>query len=163
MAKLHSALPREITSPFPHQIISKLHSKGCNYLTNHQLLQKVFSEYSEAVTTSLVPLDTVLPEIFAFNLGFSFTLWTKMKPDGVLADAILIPARPPIPPYIPTSLPPKPSSIFYYPKLSFGKRDLLGICYPFYPASVVFFHLHGGMVSLMQALVTPSSTVHNTK
>ena len=34
---------------------------------------------------------------------------------------------------------------------------------PFYPASVVLFQLHGGMVSLMQALATPSSTVHNTK
>ena len=34
---------------------------------------------------------------------------------------------------------------------------------PFYPASVAFFQLHGGIVSLMQALVTPSSTVQNTK
>ena len=34
---------------------------------------------------------------------------------------------------------------------------------PFYPASVVFFQLHGGMVSHMQALTTPSSTVNNTK
>ena len=34
---------------------------------------------------------------------------------------------------------------------------------PFYPASVVLFQLHGGMVSYMQALATPSSTVHNTK
>ena len=32
MANLHSASPREITSPFPHEIISKLHSKACNYL-----------------------------------------------------------------------------------------------------------------------------------
>ena len=30
MAKLHSATPREITSPFPHEIISVLHSKACN-------------------------------------------------------------------------------------------------------------------------------------
>ena len=34
---------------------------------------------------------------------------------------------------------------------------------PFYPVSVVFFQLHGGMVRLMQVLATPSSTVHNTK
>ena len=33
---------------------------------------------------------------------------------------------------------------------------------PFYSASVVLFQLHGGMVSHMQALATPSSTVHNT-
>ena len=31
---------------------------------------------------------------------------------------------------------------------------------PFYSASVVLFQLHGGMVSHMQALATPSSTVH---
>ena len=33
---------------------------------------------------------------------------------------------------------------------------------PFYSASVVLFQLYGGMVSHMQALATPSSTVHNT-
>ena len=32
MAKLHSASPREITSPFTHEIISVLHSKACNNL-----------------------------------------------------------------------------------------------------------------------------------
>ena len=31
--------------------------------------------------------------------------------------------------------------------------------YPFYLASVVLFQLHGDMVSHMQALATPSSTV----
>ena len=34
---------------------------------------------------------------------------------------------------------------------------------PFYPASVVLFQLHGGMVSHMQVLATLSSSVHNTK
>ena len=34
---------------------------------------------------------------------------------------------------------------------------------PYYPASVVLFQLHGGMVSHIQALATPSLTVHNTK
>ena len=33
---------------------------------------------------------------------------------------------------------------------------------PFDSASVVLFQLHGGMVSHMQALATPSSTVLNT-
>ena len=33
----------------------------------------------------------------------------------------------------------------------------------FYPASIVFFQLHGGMVSLMLALATLPSIVHNTK
>ena len=32
MAKLHSASPREITSPFTREIISELHSKACNNL-----------------------------------------------------------------------------------------------------------------------------------
>ena len=32
VAELHSASPREITSPFSHEIISILHSKACNYL-----------------------------------------------------------------------------------------------------------------------------------
>ena len=32
MAKLHSALPCEITSPFTREIISVLHSKACNNL-----------------------------------------------------------------------------------------------------------------------------------
>ena len=31
MAKLHSASPREITSPFTREIISELHSKACNW------------------------------------------------------------------------------------------------------------------------------------
>ena len=34
---------------------------------------------------------------------------------------------------------------------------------PFYPASVVLFQLHGDMVSHMQVLATPSSTVNNIK
>ena len=48
------------------------------------------------------------------------------------------------------------------PLTSLGKGDLY-MPSPFYPASILFFQLHGGMVSLMQALATPSSTVHNTK
>ena len=61
--------------------------------------RRVFSECTEAITTSPIPLDTILPE----KCGFSCTVWTKMKSlagslaDGVLVDAILIPPRPPIP------------------------------------------------------------------
>ena len=53
--------------------------------------------------TSLVLLDTSLLEKCAFIIGFSCTVWTKMRSlasslvDGMLADAILIPPRPPIP------------------------------------------------------------------
>ena len=76
--------------------------------------------------------------------------------------------------YITTSLPPEPSSIFSIeswiqaldtkrPVASLAKGDLLGICHLLFSASVVLFQLHGGMVSHMQVLATPSSTVHNTK
>ena len=64
----------------------------------------VFSGCTEAIATSLKPLDTILSEICAYTIGFSCTVWTKMRTlagslaDGVLADAILIPPRPPIPP-----------------------------------------------------------------
>ena len=40
-------------------------------------------------TTSLIPLDTTLPEICAFNSVYSFTMWTQMKPLLVHLDAIL--------------------------------------------------------------------------
>ena len=36
--------------------------------------RRVFSEYTEANATSLIPLDTILPEICAFIIGFSFTV-----------------------------------------------------------------------------------------
>ena len=57
--------------------------------------RRVFSECTEANATSLIPLDTILPEICAFIIGFSCTVWTKMRSladslaDGVLADAWL--------------------------------------------------------------------------
>ena len=62
--------------------------------------RRVFTECTEANATSLIPLDTILPEIYAFIIGYSCTVWTKMRPltgsltDGVLADTILIPPRP---------------------------------------------------------------------
>ena len=64
----------------------------------------VFSECHEAIATSLILLETILPGKCAFIIGFSCTVWTKMRSladslaDGVLADAILIPPYPPIPP-----------------------------------------------------------------
>ena len=66
-----------------------------------------FSEYTEAVTTSLISIDAILPDICIFMIGFSCTVWTKMRSlasalvDGVLADAILIPTRPQI---LPTNI-----------------------------------------------------------
>ena len=38
-----------------------------------------FSEYTEANATSLIPLDTILPEKCAFIIGFNCTVWTKMR------------------------------------------------------------------------------------
>ena len=38
---------------------------------------RVFSECTEAVATSLIPLVTNFPGICAFIIGFSFTVWTK--------------------------------------------------------------------------------------
>ena len=38
---------------------------------------RVLSECIEAVATSLIPLVTNFPEICAFIIGFSFTVWTK--------------------------------------------------------------------------------------
>ena len=54
--------------------------------------------------TSLIRLDSILPEKCAFTIGFSCTVWTKMRSlagslvDGVVDDAILILPRSPIPP-----------------------------------------------------------------
>ena len=58
------------------------------------------------IATSLLPLpvDTILPEICAFIIGFTYTVWTKMRSlagsltDGVLSDSNLSPPRPPIQP-----------------------------------------------------------------
>ena len=43
-----------------------------------------------------------------------------------------------------------------------GKGFLRYMPSPFYSASVAVFQLYGGMVSHMQALATPSSTIHIT-
>ena len=39
--------------------------------------RRVFSECTEAVATSLIPLVTNFPVICAFIFGLSFTVWTK--------------------------------------------------------------------------------------
>ena len=39
--------------------------------------RRVLTECTEAVATSLISLLTNFPEISAFIIGFSFTLWTK--------------------------------------------------------------------------------------
>ena len=60
----------------------------------------VFSECTEVITTSLIPLNIILPEKCDCIIGFSCTVWTKMRSlasslaDGVLAGTFLIPPRP---------------------------------------------------------------------
>ena len=59
---------------------------------------------TETIATSLIPLDTILPEVCAFIIGFSCTSMTKTRSlagllaDGVLADTSLNSPCPPIPP-----------------------------------------------------------------
>ena len=53
--------------------------KSCDlFIIKHQLFQRVFSEYTEVVTTLLIPIDAILPEICTFIVGFSCTVCTKM-------------------------------------------------------------------------------------
>ena len=40
---------------------------------------RVFSEYTEVDTTSLIPIDAIFPENCTFIVGFSCTVWTKMR------------------------------------------------------------------------------------
>ena len=42
-----------------------------------KFFRRVFSECTEAVATSLYQTVTNFPEICAFMIGFSFTVWTK--------------------------------------------------------------------------------------
>ena len=44
---------------------------------HHQLLQTGLSDYTDAVTTSLIPIDAILPEICTFIVGFSCTAGLK--------------------------------------------------------------------------------------
>ena len=64
--------------PHPH-----LTQKGGGMCLKYPLdppMKHVFSEYAKAITTSLIPLLTNFPVIYAFIIGFSFTVWTKTRP-----------------------------------------------------------------------------------
>ena len=45
----------------------------------HHFFRRVFSEYTEANATWLIQLDSILPEIVPFIIGFSFSVWTKVR------------------------------------------------------------------------------------
>ena len=106
-SSLVSVLFREV---FSHPYISFFHLLVNSFsviimiIIIINLFSRVFSECAEAIIIALIPLDTILPEICALLIGFSCTVWTKMRSlagslsYGMLADAILILPRPLIPP-----------------------------------------------------------------
>ena len=79
-----SLVPVLFREVFSHPYISLFHllvngffvtCNNNNY--RNPLLQMVFSECTEAVAASLIPHSYHFPEIFAFMISFSFTVWTK--------------------------------------------------------------------------------------
>ena len=75
-SSLVSVLFREV---FSHPYISFFHLLVIIIIIIINYFRRVFSEYTEANATSLIPLDTNFPEMCAFIIGFSCTVWTKMK------------------------------------------------------------------------------------
>ena len=64
MAKLHSASPREITSPFTHEIISVLHSKACNNLyILHTLYYTLHTEHAYCLSYRFFNNVVILPSL----------------------------------------------------------------------------------------------------
>ena len=81
-SSLVSVLFREV---FSHPYISFFHLlvKGFSVIIIIIIInffRVFFSECTEAIATSLIPLVTNFPEICDFIIGFSFTEWTKMRP-----------------------------------------------------------------------------------
>ena len=65
-------------------------------------IRRVYSECTEVITTSLIPLGTILHAECAFIIGLALLCGIKCRiADGTLADAILIP---PCPPILPTNI-----------------------------------------------------------
>ena len=68
MAKLHSASPREITSPFTHEIISELHSKACNNLyILHGLVIFFSSRHARRVVMSIFHCYVTINRIWSIE------------------------------------------------------------------------------------------------
>ena len=59
-----------------HRFLQFFHN---NSYHNSAVLHTGLSEDTETNSTSLIPLDTIFPEICAFKIGFSCTIWTKMR------------------------------------------------------------------------------------
>ena len=85
------------------RFIHNTNNNNYHFHHHHQLLQTVFSEYTEAVTTSLVPIDAILlifvllSLVLAVLCGLNEVLASSLADSVSIADAIL-PPRPPIPP-----------------------------------------------------------------
>ena len=71
MAKLHLASPREITSPFTHEIISVLYSKACNNLyILHTLYYTLHTEHAYCLSYRFLNNEMVeMVEILDGRLG----------------------------------------------------------------------------------------------
>ena len=41
--------------------------------------EAILEKLEPMIATSFIPLDTNFPDICAFIIGFSFTVWTKMR------------------------------------------------------------------------------------
>ena len=57
--------------------IQWVHSASLSFMA--EVFRRFFSECTEAITTSLILLETILPEECTFIIGFSCTVWTKMR------------------------------------------------------------------------------------
>ena len=66
------------TSPFFHLLVNGFSVKIIIIIIIIHFFIRVISEFTEAVTTSFIPIDAILPEICDFIIGFSCTVWTKM-------------------------------------------------------------------------------------
>ena len=60
-----------------HCFLRFIHNNKKSIVIFINFFRRVFSERTEEITTSLIPLETSLPEKYAF--GFSYTVWTKMR------------------------------------------------------------------------------------
>ena len=61
-----------------HRFLRFIHTN--NIIIIIIFFRRVFSECTETIATSLIPQVTNFPEIWPLIIGFSFTVWTKMRP-----------------------------------------------------------------------------------
>ena len=83
-SSLVSVLFREAIShpyiSFFHSLVNVFSVTSNNNNYHNQHFRQISSEHTEAFATSPMPLATNIPEICVFMIGFSFTVWTRMRP-----------------------------------------------------------------------------------